>query len=196
MQASGKSDLSLHTWPALPGEIRPINSHVGLTDKGRVIDLFCFELKGDLPEGDEAMQATNNSFPAALIRRKEADLSTNCHGWVFANGTYLINSSGVSMILEDNDYIRVASPKTGDVAVYRNAAGNIIHTAIVCSVLADNTVLLESKWGVHQRFIHLPEDQPYSTLVEYFETSRGTHGINIIEEKIYRNRRLEENMGG
>jgi hypothetical protein len=196
MQASGKSELSLHTWPALPGEITPINTHVGVTDKGRRIDLYRFELKGEVPADDKAIRATSNSFPAALIHRKDADLSANCHGWVFANGTYLINSSGVSMILEDNGYSRVANPKIGDVVVYRNASGAIIHTAVVCSVLADNTVLLESKWGVHQRFIHLPEDQPYSTLIEYFRTARDNHGINVIEDKPFQNKSLEENMGG
>lgn len=196
MQASGKSELSLHTWPALPGEIKPIDSRVGMTDKGRRIDLFCFAPKGELPEEEKAIHATNNSFPAALIRRKESDLSANCHGWVFADGIYLINSSGVSMILEDNGYSRVATPNTGDVAIYRNSSGSVIHTAIVCSVLTDNTVLLESKWGIHQRFIHLPEDQPYSTLIEYFRTTRGSHGIKIVEEKPGQKIRLEENMGG
>jgi hypothetical protein len=196
IQASGKIDPSLHTWPALPGEIKPITSHVGMTDKGRRIDLYRFELTGELPADGQAIEATSNSFPVALIRRKEADLSANCHGWVFASGTYLINSDGVSMILEDNGYTRVASPKTGDVAIYRNMNGNIIHTAVVCSVLTDNTILLESKWGVHQRFIHLPEDQPYSTLVEYFTTSRANHGIKVVEEKLELNKRLEQNMGG
>lgn len=196
MQASGKTEPNLHTWPALPGEITPITTHVGLTDKGRRIDLFRFELKGELPAVDQAIRVTNNSFPAALIRRKDADLSANCHGWVFANGVYLINSTGVSMILEDNGYTPVAIPRTGDVAIYRNAAGNVVHTAIVCSVLADQTVLLESKWGVHHRFIHLPEDQPYSTLIEYFTTQRDNHGITILEEASIQVNHLEQNMGG
>lgn len=196
MQASGKIEPTLHTWPALPGEITPITTHIGLTDKGRRIELFRFELKGELPAEDQAIRATSNSFPAALIRRKDADLSANCHGWVFANGVYLINSVGVSMILEDNGYTRVAIPKNGDVAIYRNAAGNVIHTAIVCSVLADQTVLLESKWGVHHRFIHLPEDQPYSTLIEYFSTDRQTHGITILEDASGQMSHIEQNMGG
>ncbi|MFN7875010.1 MAG: hypothetical protein ACK5PB_06830 [Pirellula sp.] len=196
LQASGKTEPNLHTWPALPGEITSVNTHAGLTDKGRRVDLFRFELKGELPEDDQAIRATSNSFPAALIRRKDADLSANCHGWVFANGVYLINSTGVSMILEDNGYTRVAIPKIGDIAIYRNAAGNVIHTAIVCSVLTDQTVLLESKWGVHHRFIHLPEDQPYSTLIEYFTTQRDNHGITILEDSPMQVNQLEQNMGG
>jgi hypothetical protein len=196
MQASGTNEPNLHTWPALPGDITRVTTHIGLTDKGRRIELFRFELKGELPADDKALKATSNSFPAALIRRKDADLSANCHGWVFADGTYLINSSSVSMILEDNGYTRVATPKTGDVAVYRNASGNAIHTAVVCSVLADQTVLLESKWGVHHRFIHLPENQPYSTLIEYFTTQREAHGITIIDEPQGQPSQLEVNMGG
>lgn len=196
MQASGKNEPNLHTWPALPGEITPITTHFGMTDKGRRIELFRFELKGELPADDQSIRATSNSFPAALIRRKDADLSANCHGWVFANGVYLINSTGVSMILEDNGYTRVATPKIGDVAIYRNATGSVIHTAIVCSVLADQTVLLESKWGIHHRFIHLPEDQPYSTLIEYFTTERETHGITILENASGYMSHIGRNMGG
>jgi hypothetical protein len=108
----------------------------------------------------------------------------------------LINSDGVSTILEDNDYTRVDCPETGDIAIYRNTRGDAIHTALVCTVLQDNTVLLESKWGLHQRFIHLPEDQPYSTLIEYFRTTRSGHHINIVEQFPEQAMSLETNMGG
>ncbi|MCU0710494.1 MAG: hypothetical protein MUC43_00445 [Pirellula sp.] len=196
MHASANSELSLLTWPALPGKTKLVHSHVGLTDKGRQIDLYSFELEGELPADDQALLATSNSFPVALIRRKQVDLSANCHGWVFAKGDFLINSLGVSIILEDNDYTRVDRPETGDIAIYRNMSGDVIHTALVCSVLEDNTVLLESKWGLHQRFIHLPEDQPYSTLIEYFRTSRNGHHIKIVEQSPEQTIQLETNMGG
>lgn len=196
MQASTNDDLSLLTWPAVPGKTKLVESHFGVTDKGNHIDLYTFELAGELPTDDEALQASSNSFPVALIRRKQVDLNANCHGWVFAKGLFLINSSGVNTILEDNDYTRIDRPQAGDIAIYRNSSGDPIHTALVCSVLSDNTILLESKWGLHQRFIHLPEDQPYSTLIEYYRTPRTNHSIMIIEREASTNHELQSNMGG
>jgi len=196
MQAALKEDITLHTSPELPGAVKPISSHVGYTDRGRKINLYCFELKGALPARASEITATANSYPAALISRKGIDFSANCHGWVFANGAHLVNSEGVEMILEDNGYIRTDRPKAGDIAIYRNINGNILHTALVCSVLQDDTVLVESKWGVHQRFIHLPENQPYSTLFEYYSTERPSHTIAIEEVNLTDGYPLDSKMGG
>jgi hypothetical protein len=179
MQTLGSTDVTLLTNPELPGEVKPIDSHYAVSDQGRRITLYCFELKGPLPSSDVANHIANNSFPGALIRRKDIDVSANCHGWVFANGEFLVDSRGVSIILEDNGYSRVDDPEEGDIVIYRNTRGDAIHTAIVCARLQDGTILVESKWGVHQRFVHLPEVQPYSTLIEYYRSPRSGHSIQI-----------------
>lgn len=196
IQAASRVELTLSSAPSLAGDVKPISDQYGVTDKGRRVELFRFILKGELPQEDEAISITNNTFPAALIRRKEIDLSSNCHGWVFTKGEHLIDSTGVAMILEDNGYTRTNSPASGDVAIYRNGNGKIIHTAVVCSILSDDTILLESKWGVHQRFIHLPEAQPYSTLVEYYRTSRRIHKIEIVDSSTDNSPVIDPDMGG
>jgi hypothetical protein len=45
--------------------------------------------------------------------------------------------------------------------------------------LNDGTVLAESKWGIDQRFIHLPEHQPYSSDFTYYRTNRRDHRILV-----------------
>ncbi|XZE21202.1 hypothetical protein SH449x_001099 [Pirellulaceae bacterium SH449] len=179
MQTLKAIDVSLLTSPELRGEVKPIESHYAVSDQGRRITLHCFELKGPLPSTDFANHVANNTYPGALIHRKNIDVNTNCHGWVFANGEFLVDSRGVSIILEDNGYTRVDAPVEGDVVIYRNTRGDAIHTAIVCARLQDGTILVESKWGVHQRFVHLPEVQPYSTLIEYHRSTRPGHMIEI-----------------
>lgn len=179
IHALGITDVTLLTNPELPGEVKPIDTHYAISDRGRHITLHYFDLKGDLPHSNVSKQFVNNSFPGAVILRKDADLSANCHGWVFANGEFLVNTQGVSIILEDNDYTRVDFPEEGDVVIYRNSRGNPVHTAIVCARLPDGSILVESKWGVHQRFIHLAEDQPYSAIIEYYRSPRSGHTIQI-----------------
>lgn len=179
IQAVGNLDVTLLTTPELPGEIKPVESHYGLSDRGRRIALLRFSLKGDLPPTRIENKAVYNTFTGALIQRKDVDVSANCHGWVFAGGDFLLDASGVTTILEDNEYARVNTPREGDIAVYRNSKGDPIHTAIVCTRFQDGSILVESKWGIHQRFVHLPEQQPYSTLIEYYRSPRTGHTIQI-----------------
>ncbi|MBX9680973.1 MAG: hypothetical protein K2X38_19630 [Gemmataceae bacterium] len=77
----------------------------------------------------------------------------NCHGFTFADGQFWIPGGEVPKILSDNGYVEMQAPKPGDVAVYRNAEEEVIHTGIVHSANSE-IILVESKWGRMGRFIH------------------------------------------
>ncbi|MFO0968121.1 MAG: hypothetical protein U0793_21405 [Gemmataceae bacterium] len=82
----------------------------------------------------------------------------NCHGWVFSSGQFWVGGEQVDAILEDNRYQAVATPRPGDVAVYRDEQEKVTHTGIVlCINPASHLILVESKWGALGRFIH-PHD--------------------------------------
>ena len=166
----------------IPGKVEPNFGAVAMTDEGTNIPLYHVAI-------DESVFGTYASkseekyaeFGNALIRRKAADMMANCHGWVFTAGRFLLKGNDVDRILCDNRYYVVSVPKPADIVIYRNDAGAILHTALVQGVLIDGTVITESKWGVDQRFLHLPTKQPYSQLFEYYRTARPTHLIQIRE---------------
>ena len=74
---------------------------------------------------------------------------SNCHGLTFLDGDYWLLGSQVDRILDDNDWviIKEAKAKPGDVAVYRDWKGRIVHTAKVTGRDAANHILVNSKNG-------------------------------------------------
>jgi hypothetical protein len=61
-------------------------------------------------------------------------MDCNCHGLTFAQGTVAIDNSQVDTILKGDKYEKTSSPKAGDVAVYRDANGDVVHSATVTGV--------------------------------------------------------------
>ena len=167
---------------AIPGAIESDFQSQAMTDEGTDVPLYHLAVERsqfDIYASQSEEKFSN--FGNALIRRKEADMMANCHGWVFTAGRFLLKGNDVDRILCDNHYFVVSVPKPRDIVIYRNEAGAILHTALVQGVLSDGTVITESKWGVDQRFLHLPTDQPYSQLFKYYRTDRPTHLIHIRE---------------
>jgi hypothetical protein len=74
---------------------------------------------------------------------------SNCHGLTFLDGDYWLLGSQVERILADNDWVAIspASAQRGDVAVYRDLKGRIVHTARVVGRDNDRHVLVNSKNG-------------------------------------------------
>gem|GEM_PF-720438 len=167
---------------AIPGAVEPDFKSEAMTDEGTNVPLYHLAVEKSVFDTYASKSEEKfSNFGNALIRRKEADMMANCHGWVFTAGRFLLKGNDVDRILCDNRYYVVSVPKPGDIVIYRNEAGAILHTALVQGVLSDGTVITESKWGVDQRFIHLPANQPYSQLFEYYRTERPTHLIRIRE---------------
>ena len=98
----------------------------------------------------------------------------NCHGYVFTGGAYHIGGDDVPVILEDNGYSLTARPKAGDVVVYRDESGKVLHTGIVRGATGDGIVLVESKWGQIGRFVHRADTHCYreATSCLYYRSAR------------------------
>ena len=80
-------------------------------------------------------------------RRKRQ--KSNCHGLTFLDGDYWLVGGLVEQILNDNNWEAIVEDKVevGDVAVYRDSHGAIVHTAKVTGRDATGRVLVTSKNG-------------------------------------------------
>jgi hypothetical protein len=103
----------------------------------------------------------------------------NCHGWVFTDGRYWVNSVEVEPILQDNGYALVYQPRPGDLIVYRNHDKKVVHTGVVRAA-DDLGVLIESKWDKRGRYIHTPDNQDYAVHFEYYRSPRSGHILHGI----------------
>ena len=146
-------------------DFQVIDGEALLTDKGRLVPVYRARLADNLPPYIETLEG---AFTNRRITRSGRDAKTNCHGWVFTGGQYLLMGQNVDVILADNGYYIVNHPQEGDIIIYRNAFKQILHTGLVRSAWDDGTVLIESKWGIDERFVHLPEDQHYSQQFTYY----------------------------
>ena len=168
----------------MPGEVALDNQSEGVTDSGTRIPLYRLELTEEMFQEFVINSESNmRPFEHAGVLRAAPDETANCHGWVFTAGQFLLKGSDVERILQDHHYSIVKDPRSQDLVIYRDGIGNILHTALVQAVLPDGTVIAESKWGTLQRFLHLPEDQPYSTIFQFYRTERPDHLIQVQPQK-------------
>jgi hypothetical protein len=165
----------------IPGEVERDDRAFGITDKGNYIPLYRLDTDfSTFVNYSETADGKYISFVHEGIERNGPDQNANCHGWVFTDGRFLLKGDDVDVILADNGYVQVASPEPGDIVIYRDSSERILHTALVQGILRDGTIISESKWGVDKRFLHLPDDQPYSTIYHYYRTTRSHHLIEIL----------------
>ena len=145
-----------------------------VTDRGRQIRLGSPVQPVPLADmsGVENDHFRTHDLNRKVIARTGPDPSHNCHGWIFTGGQFWI-AGVVDGILADNEYRLVSTPSVGDLAVYRGARGEVVHTGIVRS--AEGCTLVESKWGPMGRFIHYPEDQPFGGACTFYHSARRGH---------------------
>jgi len=74
------------------------------------------------------------------------DYSTNCHGTSFADGSIWINDEYVDDLLRGDGYSKMQNPNVGDIVIYRDANGNVVHSATVMGTT--NGVSVWGKGGV------------------------------------------------
>jgi hypothetical protein len=164
----------------IPGEVERDDRSFGITDKGNYIPLY--RLDADTTSFESYAMTTDGKYTSFVhegIQRNAPDRNANCHGWVFTDGRFLLKGNDVDVILADNQYVQVSTPEPGDVVIYRDSSNNILHTGLVQGILRDGTVISESKWGIDKRYLHLPADQPYSAIYQYYRTDRSHHLIEI-----------------
>ena len=154
------------SFATIEGELDALENLVAVTDRGREVALYQWVRDGVV------------ASDAATDFSESQNLKSNCHGWVFANGQHMLWRDGVEQILEDNGYQVCKAPHAGDLIIYRNAAGEILHTGQV-KVAVLGGILIESKWGPGKKFIHSAEMQPYGNLYTYYRSSRHGHALTI-----------------
>ncbi len=164
----------------LPMERKELNEVHVATDRGRLLPVFNLVVP-DATEEYEQAYLVARQLSWRIIRTADPDPTYNCHGWVFTAGRFALRSEDVELILEDNQYTKVDEPQPGDLIIYRDDQGRILHTGLVRSVIAGEIVLIESKWGPLGRFLHGPEDQPWGENYTYYRSLRPGHLLAIIE---------------
>ncbi len=154
---------------------------VAHTDHGHVIPLFGRILDGDT-EGaaNDREDSLRKTMSLQLIQIAPADAKCNCHGWVFTGGHFCILGRDVDTVLTDNGYTEVSQPQAGDLIVYRDPSGSVLHTGVVRSA-EGNATLIESKWGALGRYLHFAATQSYSDHWSFYHSERRGHDLRIAE---------------
>jgi len=91
----------------------------------------------------------------------------NCHGLTFGSRRTQVDGSTetVSMILEDDGFkeIPIVSARPGDVVIYYDVSGTILHSGIVLDLGELNVPKIWSKWGKGYEMVHLLGNCPYES---------------------------------
>lgn len=162
-----------------PGSRFPDAEHFFLTDQGSLLPVFNWVAP---PEEYEAFaQFSDRQFRQqySLTVTSPPTSQSNCHGWVFLRGKFLIFAEQVEQILQENGYRTVAEPQAGDVIIYRNADDEILHSGLVWSVGPQGQILVHSKFGVSGRYLHSPREQPYGERFAYYRADRRRHAVRL-----------------
>ena len=77
----------------------------------------------------------------------DARMDTDCHGLTFTNGEYWINDDEVDKILVNGGYNLTDHPQPGDILVYRDTNGSVVHSLTVTQANAAGNVTEVSGLG-------------------------------------------------
>lgn len=75
---------------------------------------------------------------------------TDCHGVTFGSGQYWINDDQVGAILSGDNYMNMydGSYNPGDVVVYYDSAGNVVHSATITSTDGSSGTIVYGQGGL------------------------------------------------
>ena len=187
LEVERHADVDLQTLETMEfAGIQLEDSHsVIRTDRGKVVQLKkpAATVATDI-SASEKRWLENSPLKEKVIHRQAAACQSNCHGWVFTGGKYIIPGVNVDPILADNNYHIVDFPRPEDVVVYRDDSGNVSHTAIVRARLSDGTILVEGKWGFLGVFLHAVNESCYGVHYSFYHTDRNSHMLSGIENAI------------
>lgn len=160
--------------------LAPLDGTVAVTDEGHAVPLYhCPEPAGTNNNSAEPETTISPELQALVIAVAPPSDQTNCHGWVFTGGKFVIRGFAVDSILADNGYWEVDAPSAGDLIVYRDGDGVPTHTGIVKATGGDGFVLIESKWGFDGLFLHEPQNQCYAQEFAYYRSPRSGHLLRL-----------------
>ena len=118
-----------------------------------------------IPEAlEQAIQHIKKLNPNAILR--SASNTYNCVGMVFATRRTWVDPEHISIFLNDDGYRRLENinqTELGDVVVYRDNSGEIVHVGIIIEKRVDfsnaeTRYKVLSKWGQWAEYIHDPDD--------------------------------------
>lgn len=124
--------------------------------------------------GPEERFLRTSNLADQVIRQSAATDLTNCHGWVFTGGKFILSPDDVEAILKDNGYTQTQDPQPGDLVIYRQG-GSIAHSAVVRYVTEGQPVLIEGKWGTLGVFLHSADKSVYGTDYTFHRSGRRGH---------------------
>jgi len=159
----------------------PVEREKGWTDQGSPIVLRRPLNAGaglSLAEAEDRY-FRNAQFKEQVIRHSTADERTNCHGWVFTGGKFILSGTEVNLILTENSYTEQKAPQPGDLVIYRTG-GSVVHSALVQYVAGDRPILVHSKWGSLGTFVHPIDKSPYGTDYTFYRSPRAGHLLTIM----------------
>jgi hypothetical protein len=148
------------------------------TDRGTRIPVF--RLIGEEASRNVFLDLLERHAPkhaGSAILKSRPETHSNCHGWVFMEGQFVIRGESVDRILEENEYQPVDAPETGDLIVYRDVGGAVLHTGVVKATGRDGFSLIESKWGFFGNYLHEPQQQTYSQAFAFYRSPRRGHRL-------------------
>jgi hypothetical protein len=156
---------------------RPAEGIRATTDRGTLVAVKEPISPRELDELRELEEKTlrDQSYIGQVIRKAGPTDFSNCHGFVFTGGKYLIPGEEVDLILRENNYREVRAPRPGDLVVYRDPTGAVAHTAIVEYVTKGKPVVVEGKWGVMGVFQHAVDKSCYGDQYTYHRSPRAAH---------------------
>lgn len=82
----------------------------------------------------DATRSLHKSTTDGITYVTDHRLDTDCHGVSFTNGKYWINDPDVPTVLSGGGFRATATPKPGDIGVYTDASGNVVHSVTVTKV--------------------------------------------------------------
>ncbi len=94
-------------------------------------------------------------FARGVIESAPPDDTYVCHDWTFFGGP-TGTPTDPEVMLSERPYEATDHPQPGDVIIYRDRTGTILHSGLVKATGAAGFVLVESKWGNRGLLLHLP----------------------------------------
>lgn len=152
------------------------------TDRGHAVPLFT--VSEDRKHAFAQNLGQDKRFVHLLqhvIQTAPATFRSNCHGWVFTGGAFIVDGDVVEQILRDNNYRLVDEPRPNDLIIYRDPYGHVAHSGIV-KIAAAGLVLIESKWGNGACYVHEPSSSIYSQRFTYYRSPRSGHLLHGVQE--------------
>jgi len=139
-------------------KLHPVQAAQAVTDAGNPVALHRVTTPPSPQELRDYERRLVQNLAGDMIATETGTLASNCHGWVFTGGRYWVHGDAVDRIVKDNGYREVKVPRAGDLVVYRQGDGKVMHSGVVRYVDERGGALVESKWGTAGRFLH-PADR-------------------------------------